>query len=338
MRLAGQEKLGYYPTPPRITSIIRERLDFSSLTGPYAALDPCAGEGIALAQLTKGTDARLFGIEPDSIRCEEARTRFYRVLHSTREESTISHAAFSLLFLNPPYDEEHEINEDGKKKTTRKEIIFLQQTLPYLAPQGVLVFIVPAHIFRPDVILYLTQRLDNLEIWHFPEPERSEFGQAVAIGTKSSGKAINPALAQISEEVPYDRPPHRVPPSNPDVKIFRTNRLNPVELATLAENSPLLRFFSGATATRATERRPPLSLHAGHLSLLLASGALDGLCAPGTPDRHVVRGKTSKYHRISKDSSYNDETGSTTVTTKTRDAYRVSVKILRPTGEILELE
>lgn len=328
-------KLGYYPTPSRIVDMIRERLQFA---GAFAALDPCAGEGDALAKLTEGTECTRYGIEPDDNRAAAARENLDRVLHSTREDARISHGAFSLILLNPPYDEQHEVSEDGAKKTTRKEIVFLQQSLPLLAPAGVLVFIVPAHVVNPEVRLFLSQKLDNLEIWHFPEPERSEYKQIVAIGTRSAEKRINSWTVPILEEppnAPNNR--HAVPISNRELKIWKTTHVNPAELAQLAQNSPLFRFFAGtATAQEKEQRRPPLALHAGHLSLLIASGAVDGLTGTG-PERHVLRGKTTKYVKISTDESYNEETGSSTTTTRQRDAYRVSVKILRPDGQIREL-
>jgi len=334
MRLAGQIKLGYYPTPPRVVDLIRERLEFA---GPYAALDPCAGEGDALAQLCTGTERTLYGIEPEDNRAAAARENLDRVLHSTLEESRLSHCTWTLLYLNPPYDEEHEVRDEGEKRTTRKEIAFLNRTLPLLAPAGVLVFVVPAHIFTPEVRLFLSQKFDNLEIWHFPEPERSEYKQAVAIGTRSAEKRINPAVLQITDEPPLDKPRHTVPISLQDVKIFKSHAINPADLAQLARTSPLYRLFAGSAETRTQERRPPLALHAGHLSLLIASGAVDGLTGTGE-ERHVLRGKTTKYQKSVTEENYNAETGSTTKTTRTRDCYRVSVKLLRPTGQILELE
>ena len=105
MRLSGQALMGYYPTPETVTALIRERLDFPGT--PFAVLDPCAGCGTALAQSVAGTQARTYGIEPYQGRAEIARANLDNVLESTLEEARISHAAFSLLWLNPPYDNEH---------------------------------------------------------------------------------------------------------------------------------------------------------------------------------------------------------------------------------------
>ena len=54
MRNAGRLKLGYYPLP------IYEARTISALlvaSGPYAAIDPCAGDGAALLEITQNTGA-----------------------------------------------------------------------------------------------------------------------------------------------------------------------------------------------------------------------------------------------------------------------------------------
>ena len=56
-------KLGYYPLPFEEAQNIRSLLVSEA---PYAAMDPCAGDGTALLELAKYTDAHLAGIELDS--------------------------------------------------------------------------------------------------------------------------------------------------------------------------------------------------------------------------------------------------------------------------------
>jgi hypothetical protein len=332
MRLEGQIKLGYYATPPRITDLIRKRLEF---IGPYAALDPCAGEGIALEQVCRETGAETYGIELEEKRLDACRTRLNHALLSSLEEARISNASFSLLWLNPPYDAQHETREEGEKKTVRKERLFLRRCLPFLASGGVLTFIVPRHIFDSDTIGYMAEHLNGLEIWEFPEPEKSQFGQAVAIGTKRNRRGSVKVMPGIMQEVPADRPRFKVLISNSVVQIFRTNRLDPRELLEQSPRSPLWDRFRTQTAEQ-EPRRPPLSLHGGHLGLLLAAGCADGIVGQGS-DRHLVRGKTAKLQNTSAECTTNEETGSTTTVTTRRDKYVIALKILRPDGQILEL-
>ena len=50
MRNAGRLKLGYYPLPVEEARNIRALLMSSA---PYSAIDPCAGDGTALLEITK---------------------------------------------------------------------------------------------------------------------------------------------------------------------------------------------------------------------------------------------------------------------------------------------
>lgn len=335
MRLSGQALMGYYPTPETVTALIRERLQFPER--PFAALDPCAGCGTALAQAVTGTQGRTYGIEPDEGRAAIARANLNSVLESTLEEARISHASFSLLWLNPPYDGEtldEEDQESTGRKTTRKERTFLTRTLPLLAPAGVLVFIVPGKILDADTRLYFATKLDNLECFWFPEPERERFKQAIAIGTRRLDKGTPQAVPPLLD-TPPNAPRHKLPISNPNLKIWRTNRLTETELLTASAASKNWDQFRQARTTTET-RRPPLPLHAGHLSILLANGSIDGIIGSGE-DRHLARGKTQKRVKTTQETSVSEETGSTTTVTTKRDKYTVALKVLRPDGRILEL-
>jgi len=65
-------KLGYYPLPVEEARNIRSLLISSS---SYAAIDPCAGDGTALLEITKGTGADLAAIEIDADRAAAAAHR-----------------------------------------------------------------------------------------------------------------------------------------------------------------------------------------------------------------------------------------------------------------------
>ena len=62
-------KLGYFPLPIEEAQNIRALL---LPTAPYAAIDPCVGDGTALIEITKDTGAHLAGIELDADRAAAA--------------------------------------------------------------------------------------------------------------------------------------------------------------------------------------------------------------------------------------------------------------------------
>ena len=67
MRLAAQAKMGYYPTPPSVASLISGIL-IRKGTGKIRLIDPCAGEGHVLKHIGGCLSAEMYGIELDAER------------------------------------------------------------------------------------------------------------------------------------------------------------------------------------------------------------------------------------------------------------------------------
>ncbi len=115
-RLMNNIKLGYYPTDPGNISLLLRGIHFPE--GVTTNLfDPCCGCGKALRQLAQGNNCYAYGVELDESRAEEAQTRLHRVGFGSFFHSRISHEAFHLLFLNPPYDV---VKSTGEVKDTFK--------------------------------------------------------------------------------------------------------------------------------------------------------------------------------------------------------------------------
>ena len=98
-RPSSRIKLGYYPLP------IEEARNISALlmsSAPYAAIDPCAGEGTALLEITKDADAHLAAIELDADRAEAANRNDVATVHGSAFECRVPAETCSLLYLNPP--------------------------------------------------------------------------------------------------------------------------------------------------------------------------------------------------------------------------------------------
>ena len=94
-------KLGYFPLPIEEAQNIRTLL---LPTAPYAAIDPCVGDGTALLEITRNTDAHLVGIELDADRADAANRNGVATVHGSAFECRVLAETCSLLYLNPPYD------------------------------------------------------------------------------------------------------------------------------------------------------------------------------------------------------------------------------------------
>jgi len=98
-------KAGYFPTDAVTLERALQALAPAE-SGCMRLLDPCAGEGIALAEAAHhlGREAcECFAVEYDAQRAEHARTLTDRCLRSDVMDCMISRQSFGLLWLNPPY-------------------------------------------------------------------------------------------------------------------------------------------------------------------------------------------------------------------------------------------
>ena len=323
MRLEGHMKCGYYPTPPDVTGRIRRLIRFPDT--PFSSLDPCTGEGKAMASLVKGSPAITYGIELDRRRASRARPRLDHVIRGDSFRCRVSPRSVSLLLLNPPYATD---SEDG-----RLELAFLKAAHPLLKPRGVLVYIIPQQRLTRRVARILASHFEDIRLWRFPKGEYERFGQIVVMGVRRASATrdeVPEALVDVPEKklrvLPArGKPLHDIPPS-PPVRMFKSNEIDTDSLAEELAASKLGRDEVGAKDVG--RDRPPVPLHAGHMALLLAAGELDGVVGKGK-GRHVVRGYVKKTVDTSQDE---DERGNQTI--RETERFEVQIKTLSNSGEI----
>ncbi len=336
MRIHGRIKMGHYPTPPRVVELIRNYLCFPP--GQFSSLDPCCGEGDALAGLVAETSAITYGVELDHQRAEESKSRLHHVLRCGIEETRIQHSSCSLLLLNPPYDE-LALEEEANTKTERQERAFLRMTVPYLIPGGVLVYIIPQNRLDKTIARLLASRFERIHVSRFPDPEYGDFKQIVVLGVKKASNTLDEEEALRLQSLPkMELSPlsdkaemvYALPASGP-LTPFRSILVDPEELKKHMTQSCLWKRFAALTA-RSDLRipRPPLPLHSGHLGLLLAAGKLDGIMGTGE-DSHLVKGSVRKITTVMQ------EIKGEVLEERELDRYVVSIKILNQHGEIREL-
>jgi len=238
MRLAAQAKMGYYPTPPSVIALIANTL-IRSGKGNLKLLDPCAGEGTALKQIGEKLSAETYGIELDTERGQAARENLTQCLITDYMATRISNQAFSLLYLNPPYD--WAIRNDEVSASERYERTFLRNTIRYLIPNGVLVYLIPQARLDKTIAKILAYRFKDVKVYCFPEDEYKTFKQIIIFGVLKKRAEYDEELARYLTEIgqlktilPFlDRADckYAVPPS-PTIKnfLFRTTMIDPVEL------------------------------------------------------------------------------------------------------------
>ncbi len=326
MRLEARKKMGYYPTPSAVIGKLKPFFKFSS--GQASLFDPCCGEGLALQELAAGGNAITYGIELDTARAAAAKQRLDHVVGGDYRQTKISPGVFSVLLLNPPYD----FDEDE-----RKELIFLRDTLAYLQPQGILIYIIPQPRLEEKIAKLLSLHCKAMRVFQFPAEEYQPFKQIVVLGIKKLTPAPDTQsleeLQGISEqqlpEIPaVVAPIYQLPESKP-VVVFKSSVVDMLKLHDALQISPLRERIASLVAHQESgqSQRPPLPLRTGHIALVLASGFLDGEVGDDA-NLHIVKG------RVFKETKKTTEVLENEVVHRETDVIRISIKILLPNGSI----
>lgn len=315
-------KAGYFPTDEESVTRIANLLRMPD-SGGVRMLDPCCGEGTALADMRhlltteRGlsvANAEALGIELDRERARHAKQILDRVIQSDMHDVVVRPRSMGLLFLNPPYG--YGVSDqaaqrsliDDPEKAERLERTFLRKTVPYLAYGGVLVYIVPHYALDEEIRAYLVRNFKNLRV--FMAPER-RFRQCIVIGTRcrpthATKAALQPLVdAQASEEgapmIPdsWELEPYVIPALQGDVEFdFHAVQIDEEQLVDeLARfsHSLLWEGLQGHFAQVSGACRPPLrDLTPWHLALALAAGQVTGKIQAGNGRTFLIKGDTYK--------------------------------------------
>lgn len=346
MRLAAQQKLGFYPCPNEVARLVGSKLR-ASLPASVLAIDPCCGEGAALKALcdTIGVPVEnTYGIELDPDRSAVAAGVLGTVIGSTSANTVaVSPNSMSLAWVNPPFDQEL----GGGKSEERS---FIELASGCLRPGGVLVFITTNGRMRGEgdyrIPLTLAEEFDGF-FTPFPS-EYVKFNEAMFVGVKREQllRHRNTYDAELRLRKPValgegawaDEPADIQWPKVPAGKhplVFRQVSYSEEELRDALERSPLSKLkFAGVGGELG---RPPLSLGRGHRAMLLVSGILDGV-VDDDDGGHVVRGVSTKAQmQTHATETVNPETGVVTHKKYLRDIPVTVVRTLNAKGEIKEL-
>lgn len=341
MRLAGKLKCGFYPLPLTEAEAIRNCLEFP-LAG-FSALDPCIGDGAALARITADTKARRSGIELDAYRAEQARRLADSVIQGSCFDVHCSVDALSLLYLNPPYDFE---TDEGS--TQRTERTFLQHTYRWLKPGGVLVLMIPKRRIV-DCSQILSHQFKEVRVRRLTAPDSVRFDQVVVFAIRRTrrererlqdreleeSRQLMAGLSRHSSPLqPLSPEPnfkYALPESGPVALVYKGLPLDDIEdlLPKSSAYRHANRLLFGQRTT--VGGRPLTPLHGGHIGLLCTAGMLNGIFGEGEK-RHIAHWQSIKVVDHFEDTG---EDG--TVTQRDRDRFTNRVSLVFADGRMATL-
>jgi hypothetical protein len=336
MRLRAKITGGYYPTPERVTQWLRAWLRAENGRGELRVCDPCCGTGRALVDVTRTLPASLvtIGVEIHSGRAREAQDVLTRVVSADVQTVRCTSGAFSLVFLNPPYD------DDAAGR--REEAAFLRQALPWLAPRGVLVYLIPVQrLLHREIATLLTTWCSDLTVLRFPDPEYAQFSQAVVLGRKKARGMRDPAAAgHFAQQVLGAPALESTPllryalPRLTQAWDLTSEQMDPVAAQQLIrQHSPLWQtpeahYYFGTTSTQMC--RPLLPPRKAHVATLAAAGLLNNAVLTGPGGPRLLKGSVRKQFRP-------DLARSDDHKTVEREQVVITLKVIDATGEITTL-
>jgi predicted RNA methylase len=296
MRLEAQAKAGFYPTPPNVVDIIKTWVG-ERMPGTRRLLDPCCGTGEPATQIAAAAGCDAYGVEINTERALAAKKLLSKVVATDLFSVRARPGAFSILYLNPPYDFDA---EDG-----RTELSFLKHTLPYLSPRGLLLFIVPQKRITIRIARVLSAYFEDLKIRRFPADEFQAFGQIVIAGLKKARAEINgEVLASLSQIPSVDLPEmvrkefsFSVPAVGKDFFI-RSAEFGPDELAEELTASSLWKEPALGLIEEEDQIRPAIQPlmppRKAHLAMLIAAGLINNQILEANGKRFLIKGTSKK--------------------------------------------
>jgi hypothetical protein len=288
-------------------------------------LDPCCGEGLALAAIQEhlrlqGVSRDLpsnaiqsYGIEYDKERSWAAKKDLDIVAHSDIFNMTLRQRSMSLLFLNPPYGDmiSDTAGLSTQAQSKRFEQAFFAQSHPWLAIDGVLVLVVPYYVFTKEFAHAIARSYRDVRVFMAPV---GTYKQCVIFGVKRrsdvSDAKIETLLTDLTSKswlapelpLPEDATECYMVPSGHENPVFVANVIDPEEfvheMQKLNSHSLWGQFDQVFTTARNPNQPPLRRLTPWHLALALAAGQICGLVKASDGRLLLVRGDTHKDKTI----------------------------------------
>jgi SAM-dependent methyltransferase len=334
MRLEAQAKAGFYPSPAEVVEIIQTWIGEKG-PGLRRLLDPCCGTGEPAARIAAAAGCEAYGVEINTERARVAKKLLNKVVAGDLFSVRARPGAFSILYLNPPYDFDA---DDG-----RTELSFFKHTVPYLTPAGLLLFLLPQARITTRIARVLAAYFQDLKVRKFPAEEFQAFGQIVIAGIKKPRAEIDNGLFTSLTQVPTGALPEMrrkelsfsIPAVGKDFFI-RSSEFGPDELAEEIKTSSLWREPALGLVREEEEIRaaiqPLMPPRKAHLAMLIAAGLINNQILEANGRRLLIKGTAKKVI----DRSEEETEKGIKITERERIVTQINAFDLN-TGEYLEI-
>jgi hypothetical protein len=312
-------KNGYYPTDGETIQRVLNSL-VACETGTLRMLDPCCGEGVALAETkhSLGSDRCIaYGIEYNEERAWNGKELLDHCIHGDIHDCVMGARSFGFLWLNPPYGETIANRRGFQEKTDRLEKLFYRKCHGLLQYGGVMALIIPHYSLDKELSTMIARHFHTVRVFAAPE---QRFKQLVVMGVKQKADHLDIDLRnwlfavgkgdQILDEFPEDWPyeSYEIPASPSEPKFYAV-RIDCRQLTEVIKQSRSLWDQMGLVFSyeQATHRRPVRNLSEWHLALALAAGQVSGCVKSHDGRLFVIKGDTFKDKMTKTEQEFNVE-------------------------------
>jgi hypothetical protein len=208
-RPASTAVAGFYPTPTSVTPLIASYLRAGERAGRMPLVDPCAGEGVAIAAIKDALGGGdVYACEMERERFNALRERFAssswgsEFLHGDAFLVDCDRLRAALLYLNPPYEPDREFG--------RLEEKFLWRFGRVLVSDAPLVFVVPHYALSASAAT-LGREYHRLWCARFPGESFDAFKQVVLFAERAPAPLADPDPAIVAQVEQWAADPLSMP-------------------------------------------------------------------------------------------------------------------------------
>jgi hypothetical protein len=199
-------------------------------------LDPFANTGETVLHLAGSLNLQPFAVELQDVFIPELRENFdefyrshdlgdlglVRAAHDNSFSTEMSHGAYGIVYLNPPYDDmiisdpERHVTADAINRKERFELTALRKFFDRTAINGYVLWVAYSqHMTRP-VFTEFRRNCDKISVFRFPEPHLDHYAQVLVVGQYLRGhkKSSNPQVEaeQLAKFIEMGKNPALIKP------------------------------------------------------------------------------------------------------------------------------
>ncbi|MBN8590622.1 MAG: hypothetical protein J0M33_02645 [Anaerolineae bacterium] len=307
-RASSKAIMGYLPIEERHYPALLSLVQPATLA--HRLLDPFAGEGAFLEAAARAWNLTPYANELDGERAAACISRFgaKQAVRCDVERLLASNNAFSVAWLNPPYD-----HDPLLKDSKRVEFAYLRHAWKWLQDGGLALWCIYAHHITEDAALFLARHSRAVDVWALPGKHLGEYDQVVVAAVKGDNPhpepLYNAILAQKAAPRPLtvqSEPVYKLPPP-PTISrfVFAPDVIDPEQGLRLIQEGGAWKS-NGFQALLdvpppQAQIQPVVAPRPGHLALVLAAGVANGaVLDTEAHGRVAIRGKTVHVEQIAR--------------------------------------